>query len=68
MTIIVDKNFQYHPSLLMACREPPILDNSGGNMSSTGGLVANNSSGVLQLETIIVSKERKFPELAFTLG
>ena len=45
------------PSLQLL-QETTHLGNSGRNMSSTGGLVANNSSSALQLETIIVSKER----------
>ena len=49
-------------------QETTRFDNSRRNMSSTGDLVANNSLSTLQLETIIVSEERKFPELAFTLG
>ena len=55
-------------SSLQLLQETTRLDNSGRSMSSTGGLIANNSSSALQLETVIVSEERKFLELTFTLG
>ena len=45
-------------SSLQLLQETTHLNNSRRNMSSTGGLIANNSLSMLQLETIIISKER----------